>query len=81
MAHGRGIYMSDTPGACKRYGPIMILSRVLYSSTDTLKTRRHGGDDNVYVIRNVKNILPYCVLSPGGSMLYGAWRLMIRLIH
>ena len=63
MAHGRGIYMCDRPGPCYQYGKIIILSRVLCntSSGETLTVPQ--GNGTIYVIKNVANILPYCVIN------------------
>ena len=63
MAHGRGIYMCDRPGPCYKYGKIIILSRVLcnISVGDTQTVEKENG--TVYVIKNVANILPYCVIN------------------
>ena len=67
MIHGRGIYMCDSPGPCYEYGKILILSKVLCSSTagDTLKVSRGTGPGSsiIYVIKKVENILPYCVIN------------------
>ena len=61
MAHGRGIYMCDRPGPCYKYGKIIILSRVLCSAGDTQTVEKENG--TIYVIKNVANILPYCVIN------------------
>ena len=65
MAHGRGIYMCENPGLCYQYGKIIILSRVLcnISAGDTLTMPGRNGTDPIYVIKNVANILPYCVIN------------------
>ena len=59
--------MCDRPGPCYKYGKILILSRVLCSSTagDTLMVSRGTGSDTgtIYVIKKVENILPYCVIN------------------
>ena len=70
MAHGRGIYMSDSPGLCYQYGKIIILSRVLcnISAGDTLTMPGKNGTDTIYVIKNVANILPYCVINKNQAM-------------
>ena len=67
MAHGRGIYMSDRPGPCYNYGKMIILSRVLCntSSGETLTVEQ--GNGSLYVIKNVANILPYCVINKNPS--------------
>ena len=76
MAHGRGIYMCDRPGPCYKYGKILILSRVLCSSTagDTLMVSRGTGSDTgtIYVIKKVENILPYCVINKRLTLGIGA---------
>ena len=76
MAHGRGIYMCDRPGPCYKYGKILILSRVLCSSTagDTLMVSRGTGSDTgtIYVIKKVENILPYCVINKHQTLGNGA---------
>ena len=72
MAHGRGIYMSDRPGPCFQYGKIIILSRVLcnISSGETLTVQQ--GNGTIYVIKNVANILPYCVINKRQTLGIGA---------
>ena len=73
MAHGRGIYMSDSPDHCYQYGKIIILSRVLcnFSAGDTLTVPGTRGTDTIYVIKNVANILPYCVINKHQAMGHG----------
>ena len=73
MAHGRGIYMSDSPGVCYQYGKIIILSRVLcnISAGDTLTIPGTNGFDTIYVIKNVANILPYCVINKDQAIGHG----------
>merc|ERR1719154_523105 len=78
MAHGRGIYMCDRPGPCYKYGKILILSRVLCSSTagDTQMVSRARGTGSdtgtIYVIKKVENILPYCVINKHQTLGNGA---------
>ena len=74
MAHGRGIYMCDSPGRCFEYGKILILSRVLCSSPagDTLKVPDPGFSSTIYVIKKVENILPYCVINKHQTLGNGA---------
>ena len=65
MAHGRGIYMCDRPGPCYHFGKIIILSRVLCNTSlgETLTVHQGNPNGTIYVIKNVANILPYCVIN------------------
>ena len=67
MAHGRGIYMSDRPGPCYNYGKMIILSRVLCNTSSGETLTVDQGNGYLYVIKNVANILPYCVINKNPS--------------
>ena len=79
MMYGRGIYMSDYPETCLRYGNVLILCRVLlgrvsvvdegsgrqeFTSDQDSKEVRHGGQDVIMrVIKTADQVLPYCVIN------------------
>ena len=63
MVYGRGIYMSDNPSFCKKYGNSLILSRVLRPIDPGYGRVVSKNWCNVFVIPDPRQILPYCVIK------------------
>ena len=63
MAHGRGIYMSDSPSMCKKYGNRIILSRVLLGTISVHSKTVPKVNNQVHIIHDTNQILPYCVIT------------------
>ena len=72
MAHGRGIYLSENPVFCSKFGDKLILCRVLLGNKDgtnsaTLSLGPYY-NSNYYRVNTVDQIVPYCIINLKSQM-------------